>query len=203
MSTRIATVMGGGFQARRDAAVLLADAGFTVSDGESTSPGALVVLVGEADAPTRLREIRTLIAQDASARVLAVMPADASNVVLRRALVAGASGIVHAGDVDAALGATARALAAGQLAVPQGLASQIAPRPLSHRERQILSLVVRGLTNRQIADELILAESTIKTHLSSAFRKIDARSRAEAVARIQDPEVGLGRVIIPAVDAAA
>jgi DNA-binding NarL/FixJ family response regulator len=196
MSTRNATVMGGDLQDRRAAAVLLAEAGFTVTEGRS--PGALVVLVGVADAPTRLREIRTVAADDRSARILAVMPSDSANAVLRRALVAGASGIVHVDDVDGALGITARAVAAGQLAVPQVLGNQIAPRPLSHRERQILSLVVRGFTNRQIADELILAESTIKTHLSSAFRKIDARSRAEAVARIQDPEVGLGSVILPA-----
>lgn len=196
MSTRTATVMGGDLQDRRAAAALLAEAGFTVT--EKRSPGALVALVGQADAPTRLRQIRLVAAADPSACILAVMPGDAPNAVLRRALVAGANGIVHVDDVEGALGITARAVAAGQLAVPQVLGNQIAPRPLSHRERQILSLVVRGFTNRQIADELILAESTIKTHLSSAFRKIDARSRAEAVARIQDPEVGLGPVILPA-----
>jgi DNA-binding NarL/FixJ family response regulator len=196
MMTRTATVMAGDQDARRVAADLLAEAGFTLS--EAASEGSVVVLAGTTDAPTRLREIRTAVADDPDAMVLAVMPSDAPNAVLRRALVAGARGIVHEGDVGDALGITARAVAAGQLAVPRTLGNQIAPRPLSHRERQILSLVVRGFTNRQIADELILAESTIKTHLSSAFRKIDARSRAEAVARIQDPEVGLASVILPA-----
>ena len=52
---------------------------------------------------------------------------------------------------------------------------------------------MQGLTNREIAPQLYLAESTVKTHLSSAFRKLDARSRAEAVARIQDPESRLRR----------
>jgi DNA-binding NarL/FixJ family response regulator len=83
-------------------------------------------------------------------------------------------------------------VAAGQLAVPSSLRSQIAPRALSHREKQILALVVLGLTNRQIADELFLAESTVKTHLSSAFGKLDAHSRADATARILDPESGYG-----------
>gem|GEM_PF-6309425 len=57
---------------------------------------------------------------------------------------------------------------------------------------------MRGLTNREIAARLYLAESTVKTHLSSAFRKIDARSRAEAVERIQDPESELAAGIIAA-----
>jgi DNA-binding CsgD family transcriptional regulator len=81
---------------------------------------------------------------------------------------------------------------AGQLTVPSALRHQIAPRVLSHREKQILALVMAGMTNREIADNLFLAESTVKTHLSSAFRKIDARSRSEAVARIQDSESGFG-----------
>jgi DNA-binding NarL/FixJ family response regulator len=76
--------------------------------------------------------------------------------------------------------------------VPTALGRHIAPRPLSHREKEILALVVLGLTNGQIASRLFLAESTVKTHISSAFRKLDVRSRAEAAARIQDPEAGYG-----------
>ena len=92
---------------------------------------------------------------------------------------------------------------AGQLAVPVSLGRQIAPRPLSHREKQILSLVIRGCTNREIAHKLFLAESTVKTHLSSSFRKLDAGARSEAVERIMDPENGYGTVILELGDAAA
>jgi DNA-binding CsgD family transcriptional regulator len=52
----------------------------------------------------------------------------------------------------------------------------------SHRERQVLSFVSQGLTNAQIADQLFLSESTIKSHLSSAFAKFGVRSRREAAA---------------------
>jgi DNA-binding CsgD family transcriptional regulator len=52
----------------------------------------------------------------------------------------------------------------------------------SHRERQVLTYVSQGLTNAQIADELFLSESTIKSHLSSAFAKFGVRSRREAAA---------------------
>jgi DNA-binding CsgD family transcriptional regulator len=85
---------------------------------------------------------------------------------------------------------------AGQLTVPTALGRQLAPRPLSHREKQILALVMAGRTNREIANKLYLAESTVKTHLSSAFRKLDARSRSEAVTRIMDPESGYGATIL-------
>jgi DNA-binding NarL/FixJ family response regulator len=87
-------------------------------------------------------------------------------------------------------------VAAGQLAVPMALARRLAPRPLSHREKEIMALVARGYTNRQIAGRLFLAESTIKTHMSSALRKLDARSRAEASALVLDPEEGHGLAIL-------
>jgi DNA-binding NarL/FixJ family response regulator len=44
----------------------------------------------------------------------------------------------------------------------------------------VLSFVARGLTNAQIAEKLFLSESTIKSHLSSAFSKFGVRSRKEA-----------------------
>ena len=60
-----------------------------------------------------------------------------------------------------------------------------------------------GMTNREIAGKLFLAESTIKTHLASTFRKLDARSRAEAVARITDSESGYGTGILTVDEAVA
>jgi two-component system nitrate/nitrite response regulator NarP len=108
----------------------------------------------------------------------------------------GADGIVRECDLDAGLVPTARAVTAGQLAVPKAMRRQIAPRALSYREKQILGYVVRGYTNRQIADELFVAESTVKTHLSSAFDKLDTRSRSEAAALILDPEQGHGLGIL-------
>ena len=61
-------------------------------------------------------------------------------------------------------------------------------------------LVVAGLTNPQIAAELFLAESTVKSHLSSGFGKLGVSSRSEAVAVILDPERGrgLGIGVVPA-----
>jgi DNA-binding NarL/FixJ family response regulator len=197
----VATVVGGEGRGRGDIIRLLGEGGFDL--GTAPGPDSLIVLVGQTREDERLREIRTLSESHPRASILAIMPADVPNAVLRRVLLAGATGIVLEDDVQRALVPTARAVLAGQLTVPSILGQQVAPRPLSHREKQILALVMLGMTNREIAGKLFLAESTVKTHLSSAFRKIDARSRSEAVARIQDPEAGYGAGILAIADGLA
>jgi DNA-binding NarL/FixJ family response regulator len=195
----VASVVGASAQAREQATTLLGAAGFALrpapSGGDPTElvePGTLIVALGTGTAAERLRALRALAEANPHAQLVVTMPDDAPNSTMRRALRAGASGIVLDGAVGAALVPTAKAVVAGQLAVPCALRSQLAPRPLSYREKQVLGLVVLGLTNREIADKLYLAESTVKTHLSSAFAKLDAHSRAEAAARILDPESGYG-----------
>jgi DNA-binding NarL/FixJ family response regulator len=115
---------------------------------------------------------------------------------VRAALAAGAAGIVLVVDLDSALGPCVRAVLSGQTCVPRAHWQQIEPPPLSSREKQILGLVVMGFMNGQIAEQLFLAESTVKSHLSSAFGKLGVRSRNEAVNLILDPERGLGMGIL-------
>ena len=52
---------------------------------------------------------------------------------------------------------------------------------LSERERQVLLLVAQGRSNAEIADLLVIAESTAKTHVKRVLAKIDAHDRAHAV----------------------
>lgn len=57
---------------------------------------------------------------------------------------------------------------------------------LTGREAEVLSLVARGLSNRDIARELVLTEATVKSHLAHAFTKLDVGSRTAAVAKATD-----------------
>ena len=55
--------------------------------------------------------------------------------------------------------------------------------PLSDREREILELISAGLSNREIADRLFIALSTVKTHINNIYSKLDVKSRTKALAR--------------------
>ncbi len=57
---------------------------------------------------------------------------------------------------------------------------------LSEREVEILRLLAVGLSNRQLAEKLIISVGTAKTHVHNIFEKLDARTRTEAVARARD-----------------
>jgi len=57
--------------------------------------------------------------------------------------------------------------------------------PLSEREREVVSLIAAGSTNREIADELYLSPHTVKEYTSGVYRKLGVRNRAEAVKRAQ------------------
>jgi DNA-binding CsgD family transcriptional regulator len=70
---------------------------------------------------------------------------------------------------------------------------------LSHREREILALAVGGLANREIAARLYLTESTVKTHLSWAFRRLGVHSRREAALVLAWDEV-LRRDVLAALE---
>ena len=92
-------------------------------------------------------------------------------------------------EVAEALAPTLRAVLCGQLCLPRESRRLTAPPTFSHREKQVLSLLTTGVTNRQIGDALFLTESTVKSHLASAFGKLGVRSRAEAAAVAE--ELGL------------
>jgi LuxR family transcriptional regulator, regulator of acetate metabolism len=55
--------------------------------------------------------------------------------------------------------------------------------PLTAREREVINLVSAGATNQEIADALVISESTVKSHVKHILRKLGAANRAEAVSR--------------------
>ncbi|MFC8277357.1 response regulator [Streptomyces sp. NPDC057271] len=115
------------------------------------------------------------------------------------ALRAGASGFLLKDAPPADLIAAVRVVAAGEALLAPSVtrrliadfaASRRAPRAdraalrlngLTPRETEVLELIARGLSNQEIADRLVLAEQTVKTHIGRVLAKLDLRDRAQAV----------------------
>ena len=161
----------------------------------SESEPALVVVWID-DAGASLSKTVESLAQRFEQSAIVAVCAEIERWEIRAALAAGAAGIVLHEDLEAVLAPCLRAVLVGQTCVPRNHWRQIEPPALSAREKQILGLVVMGYMNGQIAEQLFLAESTVKSHLSSAFGKLGVRSRNEAVNLILDPERGLGMGIL-------
>lgn len=169
----------------------------TRTDGASRERPDALLLIGDASASDLVDDIRRVRDRLPQAAVVVVAAAPNGNGV-RAALRAGAKGFTLASRMTRTLAITVRAACAGQVAVPHDLLAHMAPPLLSFREKQVLGMVVLGFTNQEIAAKLHLTESTVKSHLSSSFRKLGVRSRKEAAAMILDTRSGLGPGILTA-----
>jgi DNA-binding NarL/FixJ family response regulator len=152
-----------------------------------------------------------------SSRVLILTTFDADDYVIE-ALRAGASGFLLKDVTPTDFVQAIRVIAAGDALLAPSVTSRLLDRVRDHlpaatdarherlreltdRELEILGLVARGLSNREIADHLVLAEPTVKTHVSHILLKLDLRDRAQAV--VLAYEVGLVRPGMPGPTTAA
>lgn len=133
--------------------------------------------------------VRALRDSGARAAVLVLTTYDTDSDTVA-AIEAGATGYLLKDTPAPALFDAVRATAAGETVLSPAVVARLAShvrRPaaagaLSARERQVLTLVARGRSNRAIAEELFVSEATVKTHLVHAYDKLGVKDRAAAVA---------------------
>jgi DNA-binding NarL/FixJ family response regulator len=137
---------------------------------------------------------RRLSALERPARVLILTTFDLDDYVYE-ALRAGASGFLLKDRPPEELVAAVRVIAAGEAllapSVTRRLIEEFARRApavkpaaldqLTEREREVLVLMARGLSNAEIARTLFVAETTVKTHVGRVLHKLGLRDRAQAV----------------------
>lgn len=108
------------------------------------------------------------------------------DVEIQRALVAGARGYVLKDMAPRELAEVIRDVHAGRKRIPPdvsaALAEHISDEPLTPRERHVLEHVARGDRNKDIAEQLLISEDTVKVHVRRVMEKLGARHRTEAVA---------------------
>ncbi|MET9690045.1 response regulator transcription factor [Streptomyces sp. NPDC006514] len=143
-----------------------------------------------------LEATREIVAADTDAKVLVLTTFDLDEYVYQ-ALRAGASGfllkdasarqladgvrVVAAGEALLAPSVTKRLIVEfSKISQARKLADPASAGELTERETEVLVLIAQGLSNAEIADRLIVAESTIKTHVSRILVKLGLRDRTQA-----------------------
>ncbi|CAH9413376.1 response regulator transcription factor [Streptomyces globisporus] len=171
--------------------------------GEAADGVDALAVVGELDPDVVLMDLRMpggggvaaiaeLTRRGARSKVLVLTTYDTDSDTLP-AIEAGATGYLLKDAPRDELFAAVRAAADGRSVLSPAVASRLMTRvrtpaadpaesALSAREREVLVLVARGTTNREIAAELFISEATVKTHLTHVFAKLGAKDRAAAVA---------------------
>ena len=141
-----------------------------------------------------LKATRRILAEDTEARILILTTFDLDEYVYE-ALRAGASGFVLKDDSAEQLIAAIRTVAAGEALLSPTITKRViqkfarTPRPappkeldeLSEREQEVFRLMVQGLSNGEIAQELYISETTVKTHVTHILQKLNLRDRVQAV----------------------
>ena len=141
-----------------------------------------------------LQATRRILAEDAAARILILTTFDLDEYVYE-ALRAGASGFVLKDDPPEQLLSAIRTVAGGDALLSPSITKrvierfaripQLTPRKelqdLTERELDVLRLIARGLSNAEIGEKLYISDTTVKTHITHIFQKLDLRDRVQAV----------------------
>jgi two-component system NarL family response regulator len=136
----------------------------------------------ELDGVGAIKEIREL---DPNAHIVVLTTFDGDEDIYR-AIKAGAKGYLLKDVPREALMDCIRRVHAGETCVPMDLAAKLAERvggeTLSAREIDVLKLMAKGKSNKEIGSALFISEGTVKSHVKGIFAKMNVVSRTEAVA---------------------
>ncbi|WP_114855886.1 response regulator transcription factor [Brachybacterium sp. YJGR34] len=163
----------------RSVDVILMDVRMPRMDGIEATAAVL-----EATPPDRAPRIIVLTTFDLDEYVVAAIRAGASGFLLKDAQpeeLLGAIRTVHRGDAVIAPSATKRLLERVVAAPEPQEKDTSVLEALTERELEVLTLMGRGFSNREIGAELFVAEATVKTHVGRVLTKLGARDRVQAV----------------------
>jgi DNA-binding NarL/FixJ family response regulator len=174
-----------------------ADTTVALDDINSLHPDVVLLDVGMSDGPPLARKIRD---SEANTRVVAIAVSSSSADVIHWAE-AGISGYITRDQTILDLVATVERAARGEIVCPSGVVASLlqglalefhsAPSPkdqlqkLTPREAEIVTLIDAGLSNKEIARALSIALPTVKNHVHSVLRKLEAPHRFDAARRLR------------------
>lgn len=131
-----------------------------------------------------------LLREASPATPVVVLSATEDTVKVKQALARGAMGYIPKSAGSDVILSAIRLVLAGDVYLPAGLlaastagsgtASAPGDYKLTRRQHEVLTLLARGLSNKEIADRLALAENTVRVHVTAILRLLGARNRTEA-----------------------
>lgn len=164
-----------------------------VIDGvDEHGPDVLIIDLDLGDDTTRGLKLCEEISERYPATKILVLANTLSEMIVVEALRRGANGYMCKDEVKAdELGKGVKAVQDGETVLGRGVGSLVArglgsnrsQEHLTDRELDVIRAVAKGLSNKQIAHEIFVSESTVKFHLQNASRKLNAHRRAEIVHR--------------------
>ena len=179
-------------------AVVAVTSGESLADDiEAHEPQVVLLAVDAKDAASSRIVSRVVLAPDAVSRTpgFVLLADELSGPWVADALRGGARGVLPSDATPNEIIAALEAAAAGLVTLPVDVAAELASaartparqpmattQPLTRREIEVLGMLAEGLANKNIAARLGISEHTVKTHVASILTKLDAFSRAEAVA---------------------
>jgi len=169
----------------------------------STDPDILIIDPDVLKDHTLSRFIRSVQAKSSNTRVIYLLKSVAADENIISDIKTGVRGFIRIGDSPAIMIKAIHAVYEGEIwaerrilekaiskpmLLPETLQSHIPGLPpLTNREMEMLTLVLQGASNREIADRSSISERTVKTHLYRVYRKLKVKSRTKAIALLSHP----------------